>query len=296
MELENANRLILRQLRNFPDNFLYSKEGVDTFLKLVNQTYNSFDEERRLNNRVVELSSKELEAINEQLNEKNEFLDSFNHGMAHDIKNHMSNIIGLVNMLKKYHLRDEKIVVNTIIEKLELSSNQLTAIVQGFLYLSRAESNIDSQFAVINEEEVINAINAETLFLTLDRNCHINYKFEIDKLFFSFHVIKIIFVNLISNSIKFSKKGISAQIDVRLKQNPENVVLEVKDNGVGMDLNNPNNKIFQLFNRTGNTKMVKGTGVGLFMIKKIVDRNSGTVEVVSEPQLGTTFTITIPLK
>ena len=135
MELENANRLTLRQLRKFPDDTLYTKENIAAFVKLVNDSYNSFDEERRLNNHVVDLSSKELNTINEQLNEKNEFLDSFNHGMAHDIKNHMSNITGLVTMLKKYHTRNEKIVVNTIIEKLELSSNQLTVIVQGFLYL-----------------------------------------------------------------------------------------------------------------------------------------------------------------
>ncbi len=296
MELENANRLTLRQLRKFPDDTLYTKENIAAFVKLVNDSYNSFDEERRLNNHVVDLSSKELNTINEQLNEKNEFLDSFNHGMAHDIKNHMSNITGLVTMLKKYHTRNEKIVVNTIIEKLELSSNQLTVIVQGFLYLSRAESNIDNQFNIINGEEVINAVKAETLFLTMDRDCEINYKFEIDKLFFSFHVIKIIFVNLISNSIKFSKKGVQAKINVSLIQNPESVVLSVSDNGIGMDLKNPNNKIFQLFNRTGDTKMVKGTGVGLFIIKKIVERNDGKIEVNSQLLEGTTFKITIPLK
>ena len=103
MELENANRLTLRQLRKFPDDTLYTKENIAAFVKLVNDSYNSFDEERRLNNHVVDLSSKELNTINEQLNEKNEFLDSFNHGMAHDIKNHMSNITGLVKKIKKYH-------------------------------------------------------------------------------------------------------------------------------------------------------------------------------------------------
>lgn len=291
-----SNRLILRQLKKVEEKSdIYSKEGIDSFLAYVNESYNSFDEERRLNKRVEEISSKELELANKELRNKNDFLDSFNHGMAHDIKNHTSNVIGLVNMLKKYQLRQDTKMVNTIIEKLDTSANQLTAIVQGFLYLSRAEANIDNQFAVITKEEVVAAINSEILFLTFGKDCTINYHFDIKELFFSFHVIKIIFVNLISNSIKFSKKDQAISIDVTLNQTENNLELIVEDNGLGMDLTNTQNKIFELFNRTGDTKMVRGTGVGLFMVKKIVDRHFGQVKLSSQLAIGTTIHITIPL-
>jgi signal transduction histidine kinase len=296
MDYEYTNRLIARQLKKVPGQDIYSKEGIDAFLEMVNDTYNLFEEERRLNKRIEEISSKELELANEELRNKNEFLDSFNHGMAHDIKNHTSNVIGLVNMLKKYHLRNDTTMLNTIIEKLDLSANQLTAIVQGFLYLSRAEAKIDNQFAIIDQEEMINAINAEILFLKIGKECNVHFHFDIGELFFSFHIIKIIFVNLISNSIKFSKKDQAIDIDARLRQTETSIEIIVKDNGIGMDLNDKDNKIFALFNRTGDTKMVRGTGVGLFMVKKIIERNLGIVNVVSQLNEGTTFTITIPLK
>ena len=91
MDYEYTNRLIARQLKKVPGQDIYSKEGIDAFLEMVNDTYNLFEEERRLNKRIEEISSKELELANEELRNKNEFLDSFNHGMAHDIKNHTSN-------------------------------------------------------------------------------------------------------------------------------------------------------------------------------------------------------------
>ena len=54
-------------------------------------------------------------------------------------------------------------------------------------------------------------------------------------------------------------------------------------------------KIFELFNRTGNTKLIKGTGVGLFMIKKIIERHRGKVDVKSQINKGTSFLISFPL-
>jgi len=292
---ENSNRLLARQLRNaFPDG-QYTAESFVNFIRLVNDAYQTADEDRKFYSRAETVANAELEAVNAELSMKNDFLDTFNHGMAHDIKNHTANIIGLVSMLRKYHSRNDYEMLKTIIDKIDLSANQLTAIVQGFLYLSRAEANIDNQFVIIEKEEMIRAIKAETLFLSLGRDCQINYNFETDNLFFSFHVIKIIFVNLISNSIKFSKKNQPAVINVGLKQFSNQVVLTVEDNGMGINLTDESNKIFQLFNRTSNTKAIKGTGVGLFMIKKIVTRHNGHVEIESVPDKGTTFTITIPL-
>ena len=292
---ENTNRLLERQLKRiFPDGN-FDIERVNAFIKLVNSAYQASDENRVLDDRAIKISSTELEEANKALQAKNDFLDTFNHGMAHDIKNHTSNIIGLLSMLRKYHAKNNTEMVNTIVDKLDLSSNQLTSIVQGFLYLSRAEVNIESQYTIIQKEEIIKAVEIETLFLTIGKQSNINYNFKIENLFYSPHILKIIFVNLISNSLKFSKKDSPLRIDVNLSHTQNRIELSVEDNGIGMDLTDPHNKIFELFNRTESTKMVKGTGVGLFMIKKIIDRQQGTVEIQSEPNKGTKFLIKLSL-
>ncbi len=291
---EDLNRLTARQLKKaFPDN-QYSPEGMQKFIDLVNESYKSFDEERMLNQRAVQISQKELESVNRELQIKNDFLDSFNHGLAHDVKNHTSNIIGLISMLRKYTARQNTEMVKMIIEKLDLSTSQLTSIVQGFLYLSRSENKVDGEYKLIFPDQLKESILLETQSLLQGKNVDILFKFDTQDLFYSKHILKIIFVNLVSNAIKFSKSNETNKIIVCLSNNADFLELEVKDNGIGMELSNPENKIFKLFNQAG-TVQAKGHGVGLFVIKKIVERNNGKIELDSTLGEGTTIRITLPL-
>lgn len=293
---ENTHRLLKRQIKKSLENeALDEKERLSTFIQLINDSYHFVDDERNLYRRSDEISSKELMEVNEQLQSKNDFLDSFNHGMAHDIKNHTSNLQGLITMLRKYTALDNADMRDKIVEKLDLSVNQMVSIVQGFLYLSRAEGKIDSQYRIVDGDEIKTAIHLETQYLFSGRDYELNYSFELNDLFYSRHIIKIILVNLISNAIKFTPVDRKSIIKVTAKHNKEELELCVEDNGKGMDLNDPKNKIFGLFNRSEEGKDTKGFGVGLFVIKKIIERNSGNIQIHSTPNIGSTFTIKLPL-
>ncbi len=292
---ENPNRLLSRQLKKtFPDGEL-TNEGMNKFIELVNEVYYSHDEDRLIYQRAEQISNRELEKTNEELQIKNDFLDTFNHGMAHDVKNHTSNIIGLVNMLKKYSEKQNIDMIKQINQQLEMSANQLTSIVQGFLYLSRSESKIDNQFTIIKKDELIEFINLEIQFLTKGKNVTINYNFNLNDLFFSRHILKIIFVNLISNSIKYSKPNKECIINVSLTHDFNNLELKVEDNGIGIDMKHAQKKLYNLFNQPESSEN-KGFGVGLFLIKKITDRNNGTINFNSELNVGTQVAIKFPLE
>ncbi len=292
----NTHRLLKRQVKkSLEDDALTDAEKLTKFIELINESYFFVDDERNLHRRSDEISSRELMEVNEQLQSKNDFLDSFNHGMAHDIKNHTSNLQGLITMLRKYIELGNVEMRNKIVDRLDLSVNQMVSIVQGFLYLSRAEGKIDSQYRIVNDEELKTAIQLETQYLFASREHELNYHFELNELFYSRHIIKIILVNLISNAIKFTPLDRKAIINVHVLHHENEVVLKVEDNAMGMDLTDPNNKIFSLFNRTEEGEKTKGYGVGLFVIKKIIDRNAGKIDVKSTPNIGSTFTITLPL-
>ena len=294
-ELNNPHRLITRQInKSFPNSEI-DRENLLTFLRLVNESYHGFDDERRFNKRVEEISSQELAAYNEELKLKNSFLDSFNHGMAHDVKNHTSNILGLIRMLKKYTVLEQKEMTESIVDKLYLSANQLSSIVGGFLYLSKAEGNIASQYELINQDHLKKAVDLETHYLILGRNIDIIYTFGIENLVFSEHILRIVLVNLISNSIKFSKPNVKGVINVSVRNTTEMVELIVNDNGLGMDLKSDKNKLYRMFSRNKNASRADGHGLGLFMVKKIIEFNQGTLDVQSEPNVGTKFIITFPL-
>jgi PAS domain S-box-containing protein len=105
--------------------------------------------------------------------------------------------------------------------------------------------------------------------------------------------ISRIFTNLISNAIKYNK--INGKINISLCSNPDNIIIQVKDNGIGMK-EKEQEKLFQEFYRAKNefTKNISGTGLGLSIVKKIVDSYSGRIEVQSQWGSGTSIQIYFP--
>ncbi|MGL5892584.1 MAG: sensor histidine kinase, partial [Bacteroidia bacterium] len=211
------------------------------------------------------------------------------------VKNHTDNILGLISMLRKYLTRNNPEMVEKIIEKLDLSTNQLTSIVAGFLYLSKFENRTDSEYLQIEAEVLQAAVQLEIQYLLLGRNISLNYNFSCNHLFYSKHILKILFVNLISNSLKFSKPGQAGIVNATLTHTSDELTICVEDNGIGMNIEDENNKVFQLFYRTKQVETEKGFGVGLYVIKKIIDRNNGKIEIASRINEGTKISIRLPL-
>lgn len=290
-EEKEYTRLLKRQIRKSFGNKEITSPELLKFINLVNEAYIFNEEEDEFYRKAEETASKKYEILTKELLEKNSFLNSFNHGMAHDVKNHSSNIIGLIQMLKKYSEKEDWKMINEIIKQLGLSSNQLTSIVQGFLYLSRLEFEKDNSQAVTYSHDLKEEIEYEILFLK--ENKEVNIEYDLLDVKYNQQVIKIILVNLISNAIKYSKKDIPANIKVSLFCDEMNVVLEVEDNGIGIDLEKDKKKLFNLYS---DIKVTKGYGVGLYLIRKIVDKSKGKVDVESGVGKGTTFKITLPKK
>jgi two-component system phosphate regulon sensor histidine kinase PhoR len=104
-----------------------------------------------------------------------------------------------------------------------------------------------------------------------------------------------LFTNLISNAIKYNKA--EGRIEIVLKETNNYNIVEIKDNGIGMK-QEEKEKLFQEFFRAKNesTKSISGTGPGLSIVKRIVDSYAGKIEVESEYNKGTTFTVYLPSK
>ena len=285
-----VTRILQRQIKKAFGTQLITDQNTINFINMVNDAYIFQEEESVFNQNAEAIANHDHIKLNEKLKEKNDFLDTFNNGMAHDVKNHTANIIGLIQMMKKYAKREDWKMINEIIKRLDESSNQLTSIVKGFLYLSRAEANIGDEVKTIENIELIKPIEEEIAYLKEYKEVEITYQF--DRVFYNLYIMKIILVNLISNSIKYSKKDQPAIVKATLHSDAENVYLKVTDNGIGTDLKN-NKKLYNLFNTTNTTK---GYGVGLFLVKKIIDKNKGSVTVDSEVNKGTTIRITLPKK
>ncbi len=108
--------------------------------------------------------------------------------------------------------------------------------------------------------------------------------------------LRIIIGNLVSNAIKYQNPEIQHHyVKIKVKAGKKNVQITISDNGVGI-LQQHIENIFKLFFRTQNTKHKEGTGIGLYIVKEALEKISGTINVFSTPNVGTSFEISLPNK
>lgn len=231
----------------------------------------------------------------------NEAKSIFLFNMSHDIRTPMNAILGYSQLMKK-ELTNPKLVHYQ--EMIEQSSQLLLSIINNVLDMARVESGkmeLDENYEVVGNitQLVCGAFAAEASKKNIELNKIVNVEHK--------HIItdstkmQEILSNLISNAIKYTPEGGKVLIDVQeLPYNKEGYTLiqtKVSDTGIGMS-EEFLPSLFELFTRERNTTLSKipGTGLGMAIVKNLVDLMNGRIEVESELGKGCTFTITIPHK
>ena len=221
--------------------------------------------------------------------------------MSHDIRTPMNAILGYSQLMKK-ELTNPKLVHYQ--EMIEQSSQLLLSIINNVLDMARVESGkmeLDENYEVVGNitQLVCGAFAAEASKKNIELNKIVNVDHK--------HIItdstkmQEILSNLISNAIKYTSAGGKVTIDTReLPYDKEGYTLiqtKVSDTGIGMS-EEFLPSLFELFTRERNTTLSKisGTGLGMAIVKNLVDLMNGSIEVESELGKGSTFTITIPHK
>ena len=231
----------------------------------------------------------------------NEAKSIFLFNMSHDIRTPMNAIVGYSQLMKK-ELTNPKLVHYQ--EMIEQSSKLLLSIINNVLDMARVESGkmeLDENYEVVGNitQLVCSAFAAEASRKNIELNKIVNVEHK--------HIIvdstkmQEILSNLISNAIKYTSAGGKVTIDTKeLPYDKEGYVLiqtKVSDTGIGMS-EEFLPSLFELFTRERNTTLSKipGTGLGMAIVKNLVDLMNGSIEVESELGKGSTFTITIPHK
>ncbi len=226
---------------------------------------------------------------NQELNSINESLDSFNYHVSHDLKTVLNNTIALTRMIKKYNGLNDSKKVGEISEKLEKLAINGNETVQSFLSIGRIDSLLrEDQSESIDVRDEIKKI-LENNDLTNSIDIEIN-KQEFKSLRMHPKAFESVFLNLFTNTIKYNQERPKALINLVL--NGKNLIIEYRDNGIGIDLKKYGNELFKPFIRAGFHEKQEGSGVGLYLIKRIVTSYGGGISVESELGKGTLFKIT----
>ena len=211
---------------------------------------------------------------------------------AHDLRNPLTNILGYTELLKEYSDQFSLEKKNQYFEYIKSAVTVMNESLEDLLIISKAEEGklafepeyLDVVLFCRNLVEEFIAILTEEYSLNFICQSQ-SYQANLDP-----KIIRHILTNLLSNAIKYSPQG--GKIIVELICGRGQIVFQIQDQGIGIPLEYQA-KIFQLFERADNVGSIKGTGLGLCIIKKCVDLHGGTIQIESKENVGTTFTITI---
>jgi len=253
-----------------------------------------------------ERNMREKEALNLRLEEANRVAEQANaaktrflFNMSHDIRTPMNAIMGYTNLLRKY--RDDSAKFDDYVGKIQSSSDFLLSLINDVLEMARIESGSETiEEAPHRFGSILHEIM--DVYQELFRCKGIDFRFdgEVRDVYFYADVVKLkeICLNLISNAYKYTNKGGSVVFSVRElpceREGFLKVETKVSDTGIGMD-GNYLSKIFDPFTRakTVTESGIQGTGLGMPIVKRLVELMGGTIEVESAPGKGTTFTLVI---
>jgi len=215
--------------------------------------------------------------------------------LSHELKAPLNAIEGYLQMMLEKQLGnnidDYKHNIERSIERI----NGMRTLIMDLLDLTKIESGATNrEIKKLNLCEIaqISKDAMNPFAIQNDVEVYLNCK---DAIYFNAdeREMEIVFNNLISNAIKYNKKG--GRVDCFIKEKEDNISIVVSDNGIGMSEDDMS-KLFNEFVRIKNqkTKNISGSGLGLSIVKKIVDTYEGNITVTSTPEKGSVFTITLP--
>lgn len=274
---------------------LIKEKVVTSESRNEDETQKLFNEITRVNNELVNLQ-RELNRKNAELERLNDLKNKFLGMAAHDMRNPLGVIFSYAEYLREETGENLNESQRWMLEVIQQSANFMLGLIDDLLDISKIESGkLELNKSIIDLTQnlehwvKINSALAERKAIQLQLftiNEEVLVEVDIRKL-------EQVFNNLVSNAIKFSNPG--SNIRITLSTTHDNVILSVKDQGVGMTAEQMA-LLFKPFSRIASegTAGEKCTGLGLSIVKRIVEGHNGLIEVSSEPGMGSEFKVILP--
>lgn len=252
----------------------------------------------------IEELNREIEELREQLEEAkaaNTAKEVFLSNMSHDIRTPMNAIVGMTALAKK-HI-DEKTRVTDALNKIETASTHLLSLINDVLDMSR----INSGRLVIDREKIsLSELIHSTMTIVVPQIRQKEHSYELvtegiayEDLYGDPLRLRQIFVNIIGNAVKYTERGghILISFSEEVKEDKAVLIFRCKDNGIGMS-EEFLKRVFEPFERVKSSTAsgIEGTGLGMSIVKRLVEAMGGSIDIESAQGAGTDVWIRIPLE
>ncbi len=267
--------------------------------KLLEQTQ-QFAEELEVSNEELQATTEELQVANEELQDTteelqvaNEELQQFAYVASHDLQEPLRTIASFTQLLERRYKGQLDSDADEFMDYIVDGSKRMQYLINDLLEYTRLETK-EGEFELTQLEKVIDDALFNLKVSIDENNAEITHdplpEIRADK-----NQLILLFQNLIGNAIKFKKPQFPPRIHISAEKEDKQYVFSVQDNGIGIEPQYAE-RIFNIFQRLHTRETYQGTGIGLSIAKRIIERHGGQIWVESSLGVGSTFYFTIPFE
>ena len=244
----------------------------------------------------AEERTRELKDNVDALARSNKELEAFAYISSHDLQEPLRKIQTLISMISERESDNLSPTGQDYFNRIKSAAGRMQSLIKDLLTYSRAELS-DPDFKLTNLGDIVSQVREDLTeqLRAKDADIEIGHMCTIRMIPFQFRQL---LQNLITNSIKFARQSIPPRIDIGCTEeridNQQFYKITVSDNGIGFEQEYAE-RIFTLFQRLNDKKLYSGTGIGLAIVKRIVDNHKGFITATGTPNQGATFNIYIPV-
>ncbi len=239
-------------------------------------------------------TASELEQRSRELARSNEELQQFAYIASHDLQEPLRAISGFTELLERRYKGELDERADRYINFIVDGTRQMQQVIQDLLAYSRVQTKAH-EFGLIDANSALEQALSNLQVAIRDRRALVTVENRLPEIFADGIQITQVFQNLIVNALKFQGPGATPEVRVSARREGDAWLFSVADNGIGIDARHLD-RIFMLFQRLHAKGEYDGTGIGLAICKRIVERHGGSIAVQSTPGVGSTFTFSIPTR
>jgi len=278
----------LSMLKELEEHRSHLEELVDE------RTHQLEDSQTALLNLVDDLNqqSEKLKLVNQQLETKNKELETFTYSVSHDLKAPLRGIDGYSQLLLESYYEDLNEEAQDFLQKIRKSTTHMNTLIEDLLAYSRMERK-EFEIKPVSLGKVVDEIVQSYDDILISRKIRVKKDFKKSlSILADQEGLRLVLRNVFDNAVKFTSNTTEPVITIGAEERDNHWFMYINDNGIGFDMKY-HDKLFQIFQRLHLPEEYSGTGIGLAMVSKAIQRMNGKIYAESHPGKGATFYIII---
>jgi PAS domain S-box-containing protein len=226
-----------------------------------------------------------------ELSDANKALEAFSYSVSHDLRTPVRAVISFTKIIQQEYGAKMDTELKELFGFISDSGKRMRSIIEDLLKLARFGKE-KLKFVPVNMMQLVKGV-----WSNINRNMPHNAKLDLSELpiiYADMSMMEQVVINLLSNAVKYSSKSENPLVKIWCERTKENITFYFKDNGAGFDMDNYD-RLFEAFQRLHDANEFEGTGVGLTLVKSIIEKHGGTIGAEGKINEGATFHFALPL-